>query len=274
MLLSIHHETQYDYSAPLDYALQTLCLTPQDSAHQRVRRWSVEGPGRLYPQRDAYGNLSHTWTTDRPLWRGRVLARGEVETLGVPELADAPGGMPPPFYLRSTPLTEPDDAIGRLGRRLWNTRPDVSALLSLAGEVAQAVAYRRARTHVGTTAAEALTQGAGVCQDQAHVYIAACRSAGVPARYVSGYFHAGSAPDAPRLASHAWVDVCIDTPAALWLGVDVTHHCLIDERHVRVAIGPDYAACPPTRGVRIGGGDELMDVRIRIEAADAAHALR
>jgi len=100
-----------------------------------------------------------------------------------------------------------------------------------------------------------------VAQDQAHVFIAACRANGVPARYVSGYFYA---PESPALASHAWADVCVDTDRRRWLSVDVTHECLMDERHVRLAVGPDYAACLPIRGVRHGGGEEAMRVRVEI----------
>ena len=67
-----------------------------------------------------------------------------------------------------------------------------------------------------------------------------------------------------QVASHAWADVCIDPAARRWLAIDVTHRCAMDERHVRLAIGPDYAACAPVRGVREGGGDELMSVRVLV----------
>ena len=90
-----------------------------------------------------------------------------------------------------------------------------------------------------------------------------CRSLGYPARYVSGYFYAANEPD---LASHAWVDVCLDVATRRWVSIDVTHSCLIDQRHVRLAMGTDYNACPPIKGVRQGGGEESMTVVITIEA--------
>ena len=62
MKLSIRHETHYEYSAPLKYALQHLCLTPQANAHQEVVDWQLTAPGHLYAQRDGYGNLSHSWS--------------------------------------------------------------------------------------------------------------------------------------------------------------------------------------------------------------------
>lgn len=268
MKLSIRHETHYEYSAPLQYALQQLCLTPQANAHQAVEAWHVSAPGHLYAQRDGWGNLSHSWSLARArggrhIYRGSVTAHGVVHTAPAALLVDDLAAPHPALYLRSTALTAADAALADLGRaHLIGRSSDEAALRALAAAVADRVAYRGGATHVGTTAAEALALGAGVCQDQAHVFIAACRAAGLPARYVSGYFHS---PQARHLASHAWADVCIDVGERRWLAIDITHRCLMDERHVRLAVGPDYAACAPVRGVREGGGDETLRVRVLID---------
>jgi transglutaminase-like putative cysteine protease len=269
MKLSIRHETHYEYSAPLQYALQHLCLTPQANAHQAVIDWQLTAPGRLYAQRDGYGNLSHSWSMARQsgarhVYRGSVQAQGTVLTQASPWLVDDPVAPHPALYLRPTPLTVLDAALAALGRRTLGGGADEARLLALAAEVCERIAYRAGATDVGTTARQALALGAGVCQDQAHVFIAACRAAGWPARYVSGYFHS---PAAPEVASHAWADVCLDMDERRWLSVDVTHLSTMDERHVRLAVGPDYAACAPVRGVREGGGDELMRVRVRVDAS-------
>jgi transglutaminase-like putative cysteine protease len=266
MHLSIRHETHYDYSTPLEYALQSLCLTPSANEHQTVQRWALQVPGTLYSQVDGYGNHIHTWTLGRRVWRGTVRAQGLVQTHASPELTDATGSLAPQVYLRATSLTEADDALQALGRKHLARGVHRASALALAGDVAARVRYRSGQTDVNTTAAVALEQGEGVCQDQAHVMLAACRANGVAARYVSGYFYA---PGAPELASHAWVDVCLDIDARRWLSIDITHRCVMDERHVRLAVGPDYAACPPIRGVRSGGGEEAMKVDIAIEQASS-----
>jgi transglutaminase-like putative cysteine protease len=139
---------------------------------------------------------------------------------------------------------------------------DLGMLLALSRGVACTVSYQKNSTGVTTTALQAFEAGAGVCQDQAHVMVAICRSLGIPARYVSGYFYAANEPD---LASHAWADVCLDVAARRWVSIDVTHSCLIDQRHVRLAVGTDYNACPPIKGIRHGGGAEEMMVDITIE---------
>ena len=266
MHLSIRHETHYDYSVPLEYALQSLCLTPSANEHQTVQRWALQVPGTLYSQVDGYGNQMHTWTLARRVWRGTVRAQGQVQTHASPELSDPKGGLAPQLYLRATALTEANEALRRLGSKHLARGAHRATLLALTDEVAQRVRYRSGQTDVSTTAVKALEQGEGVCQDQAHVMLAACRANGIAARYVSGYFYA---PTAPELASHAWVDVCLDLGARRWLSIDITHRCLMDERHVRLAVGPDYAACPPIRGVRSGGGEEAMKVDIAIEQATA-----
>jgi transglutaminase-like putative cysteine protease len=125
------------------------------------------------------------------------------------------------------------------------------------------LAYVPGSTGVQTRADEVLTLGRGVCQDFAHVLLAACRSAGIPARYVSGYLYDPTVPD-ERAASHAWVDVWDDE--AGWLALDPTHDREQTEAYVRVAVGRDYADVPPTRGVFKGSADETLAVQVSLRA--------
>ena len=273
MKLHITHTTDYRYSLPLHYALQTLWLTPQSGAGQRVNFWSLGAPEKLFIQNDAFGNITQSFTfvgadIDNVRW-SLVNAAGEVETLGVAEFIDVDTLPAPAFFLRGTPLAEPHPLLTDFGRRfvpllagVQGGQADLTALLALSVGVREAVGYLSGSTDVTTTALQAFVAGAGVCQDQAHVMVAICRGLGIPARYVSGYFYATNAPE---LASHAWCDVCLDVATRRWASIDITHSCLIDERHVRLAMGTDYNACPPAKGVRRGGGEESMTVTIAIE---------
>ena len=273
MKLHITHTTDYRYSLPLHYALQTLWLTPQSGAGQRVNFWSLGAPEKLFVQNDAFGNITQSFTfvgadIDNVRW-SLVNAAGEVETLGVAEFIDVDTLPAPAFFLRGTPLAEPHPLLTDFGRQfvpllagVQGGQADLTALLALSVGVREAVGYLSGSTDVTTTALQAFVAGAGVCQDQAHVMVAICRGLGIPARYVSGYFYATNAPE---LASHAWCDVCLDVATRRWASIDITHNCLIDERHVRLAMGTDYNACPPAKGVRRGGGEESMTVTIAIE---------
>lgn len=263
MKLHIEHRTRHWYGEPLRHAVQRLCLTPGSSAHQTVHAWTLKATARLFARTDAYGNLAHHGTLEPGARLSEVQAVGVVETLSSPWLQDGPDLPSPWFYLRETPLTAVDPAIATFARECVgeDALPDEPTLRSLCSAVADRIAYQSGHTLVDTPARTAFEAGRGVCQDQAHVFIAACRSLGFPARYVSGYFHA---PGAEDLASHAWADVCTDIHAGRWLSLDITHRCPIDERHVRLAMGPDYVACAPVRGVREGGGGERMEVELRV----------
>ena len=260
MRLSILHRTTYRYTAPVHYSIQQLRLTPRDEPHQRTLRWRLKTPGRLNPAPDAYGNLVHTLALTQTHGDVEIEARGEVEVDPLEEggLDDVAGGPPPLSYLSSTPLTAPDDRLQDFTERLLKGTGR-HALLEFASEVCGAIDYQPGTTEVTSTAVEALTLGRGVCQDHAHVFIAACRLKGLPARYVSGYVHPS---DAPHAASHAWADVYLTDEG--WVSIDVTHRRFASDYLCRLAVGRDYVSAGPVRGVRVGGGEERLEVRVNI----------
>lgn len=266
MLLSIHHSTRYRYSHPARYAIQYLRLTPRGDPNQNTRRWHIDAPGRLVQQTDAFGNIMHAQTVTtlhEELW---VRVDGLVETedtVGV--LPGVEERLPREIFLRASPLTEPDGVIRDFAAPLAALveADRLDGLHELSRAVAKAVAYRPGDTDVDTTAAMALARGSGVCQDQAHVFTATARTLGVPTRYVSGYVHvAGDGGD--QTASHAWAESWVDDLG--WVAFDVTNEICANDAHVRLAVGPDYLACAPVRGVRRGGGDEAMDVHVAVAA--------
>ena len=277
MKLQIQHTTTYRYSQPLLYTVQNLHLWPVSSACQTVESWDLTVPGALHRHPDIEGNRVHSFSRvarpEEALCELRLTAQGQVNTHGVAEFTDPVDAAPPALYRRATALAEPHPRMALwavqavpalMAARARGEPPSVADLLALTGAVADKVRYRKGETGVETTALEAFDWELGVCQDQAHVMVAVCRSVGLPARYVSGYFHA---VDEPELASHAWVDVCLDEVRRHWISLDVTHRCATDARHVRLAAAGDYAACLPVRGLRRGGGEEAMAVQVRIGTA-------
>jgi transglutaminase-like putative cysteine protease len=266
----IHHQTVYRYDEPVHHSVHELRLTPQSGPLQQVEAWQMRVPGTLHDTVDAFGNLVQTFSLARPASQLLIEATGVVEVPGreaVFQDAPPPGQyrVSPLYYASGTPLTyAPPDMVGFAAPYLAaGVIPE--ALESLVAAIAERVQYVSNTTDVGTTAAEAFSLGMGVCQDQAQVMVACCRAFGIPARYVSGYFHAA---DAPNLASHAWADVCLDATQHRWISLDITHACPTDHRHVRLAVGRDYQSAAPIRGVRQGGGGESMDVSIRIDVID------
>ena len=262
MQLHIRHETRYEYDEPVSYSIQALRLTPRADPGQRVLSWRVHAPGERLEQVDPYGNLTQFVTLDTPHREMRIVVEGIADVdEDVNLMPPESGGLSPLAFLAPTALTRPDAALRDLAERHLGRHPaSAETLLELARGIRKAVSYEPGVTDVTHTAAEALDLGVGVCQDQAHVLLACCRAAGVPARYVSGYFHAG---DGGEVASHAWADVWLGESQG-WLSLDVTHAEQAGARHCRLAVGRDYLDAAPVRGVRRGGGHESMAVTVRV----------
>jgi len=265
MMLHIRHETVYRYDETVKQSVQSLRLTPRRERGQRTLSWRMNAPGRRTEQVDAHGNISHLLTVEEPHREIRIVVSGTVDVLHEDPMTPERGTISPLAYLATTPLTAADAAIGALaGRHLPGRRAGREPLAELARAVCAAVTYRPGATTVADTAVSALRRGEGVCQDQTHLFLACCRAARVPARYVSGYLLDGAGP---AVASHAWVDVWQEDESG-WLGIDVTHARFAGGRHCRLAVGRDYLDAAPVRGVRRGGGHETLEVNVLV-AGDA-----
>jgi transglutaminase-like putative cysteine protease len=147
-------------------------------------------------------------------------------------------------------------------RRLPKTDPGVAQLHALSATILQCVRYAPGRTGSATSVEESLGAGAGVCQDHTHIYIAAARELGYPARYVCGYLL--TAESDVMDASHAWAEV--HTAGLGWIGLDVSNGISPDERYVRVATGLDASEASPISGIIFGGVSQALDVAVRVEA--------
>ncbi|HPE00486.1 MAG TPA: transglutaminase family protein [Burkholderiaceae bacterium] len=259
MLLSVLHRTVYRYSRPAQSTVQTLRVTPRAEAHQRVVRWRLTAPGALAEHVDAYGNATHTLALHAPHDEVVIEALGEVEVDALDEgaLQDR-SGLPAFAYLAATPLTEAGERVREFTARHWRGA-NRHRLLELAQAVFEQVRYAPGHTDAGSSAERALELGRGVCQDHAHLFIAACRARGVPARYVSGYYYRA---DAPLAASHAWADAWVEGQG--WVSYDITHRGFASDQLARLAVGRDYDSAGPVRGVRLGGGEEALEVRVNI----------
>src|SRR5262249_40938703 len=152
-------------------------------------------------------------------------------------------------FLRSTIQTAADEAIRALAVEAKGAS-SIDRLHNLMSLIHQRVAYRIGATAAHTSAAQAFGAAQGVCQDHAHIFIAAARSLGIPARYVTGYL----VTDENTLAEahHAWAEAHVENLG--WLGFDVANQLCPTESYVRLAAGLDADHAAPVRGSRRGGG--------------------
>jgi transglutaminase-like putative cysteine protease len=263
VLLNIHHQTLCQYPRPVSYSIQHLRLTPRSEPSQRALSWSIAAPGRRRQLTDAHGNVSHLLTLDQPHREISIVVDGVVETLDQGGyLLHDPGMVSPLAYLGETSLTQADATMRALAReRLHPGREQLRALLDFLPELCERVAQQPAAGDAFGSAADALRLGHGPCQDHAHAFIACCRAAGIPARFVSGYYYVGAGDEGcagGEAASYAWADAWVDRLG--WVSFDITHQRLAGPEHCRLAVGRDYLDACPVRGVQRGGVTEELRV--------------
>ncbi|HXP31398.1 MAG TPA: transglutaminase family protein [Stellaceae bacterium] len=269
MRLAVRHLTSYRYSRPIAYAIQTLRLTPRPHEGLAVLRWQVRGETRrpLPFFIDGFGTIVHSHSINRPHDSGAILVEGEVETRptdGV--IRGAPEPLPLEFFLRTTKLTQADPAIAELA--VAGTRGGTSRdrLTSLMEAIHGRLVYRQGVTDAKTTAAQALRNGSGVCQDHAHLFIAAARHLGTPARYVGGYLWTG-AEGGEYEASHAWAEAYAEDTG--WIGFDPSNGTVPGEAYIRTGVGLDYWSAAPVRGIWRGEAEETLAVEVTVTQAQA-----
>jgi len=272
MRIRITHETTYRYSEPVKSAIQLLRLTPRAYDGQTVLSWTIDtdSDARLIRREDWYGNIAHTFFAAGPVSEVTLRVAGEVETTDTGGVVR--GGVerfPCLFYLRETPLTQGDPALRDFARAaaggLANPLEQGHALMQA---IHGRLRFDTDATHSGTRAAEAFGAGHGVCQDFTHIFLAAARSLGIPARYVSGYLHRPE--QAVQEAGHAWAEAHVEDLG--WVSFDPANAVSTTEHYVRIAVGLDYLDAAPVRGSYYGISREALDVRLRIEGARQAQA--
>jgi transglutaminase-like putative cysteine protease len=270
MRIRVSHETIYRYDAPPTGVIQTLRMTPRAHDGQFVVDWRIEVSEdcRLDLQEDAFGNITHAFSVDGPVTELRLRVDGEVETSDTNGLVrGAVERFPPSLFLRETTLTRPDPAILAFAETIAGRgHPELELLHALAAELQGDIAYDTDPTHAATTAAEAFALRRGVCQDLAHIFIAAARSLGIPSRYIGGFLRRSDGVAAQE-AGHAWAESFV--PELGWVAFDPTNGVCATEAYVRVAAGLDYLGAAPVRGTHFGGGGERLSVSVHVEQAMA-----
>ena len=268
MRLKILHSTTYRYDPPASGVIQILRMTPGSHDGQYVAEWQIDvsTDSRLDVHQDAFGNITHVMTHGS-------LADLTIRVEGLVETHDNGGVLrgtderfPPSLFLRPTSLTAVNPAMAAFSRELRaESEDDVLGFLhSLMTQINEHMTFDEDPTHSGTSAAEAFALKRGVCQDYAHIFIACARTAGVPARFVSGHFLRSDGM-VNQEAGHAWAEAFV--PDLGWVGFDAANCICATDAHVRVAAGLDYLGAAPVRGTRYGGGAETLTVDVRVEQA-------
>lgn len=260
MQYTIRHETRCHFDSPASYSIRNLRITPREEAGLRVTRWEVSTPARSSRSVDAWGNTTHLLTLTEPHEEVRILVTGVVEVGNDDNaiLGREGSRLAPQIFLTATRLTEASPGINTFAHHHLGAGPhrigDILACLSaLQAELRPAPSAGE----ILRGAAASLTRQAATLPDQVHVLLAACRAAGLPARFVSGY----QLVDKP--SEYAWADVWLEDEGG-WVSFDVRRASLANARQIRLAVGRDYLDACPMRAAHQGGGHE--EVRVSVQA--------
>ncbi len=287
MIYDIIHRTSYAYQEAASFSQHLLRLTPRTDSEQRAITAEITvdpAPEALELGIDMFGNTEHLATVREPHDTLEIVARSRVHRSesremildastpweGARDLAIGAAGNPAmtaaPFAF-PTAMTEADLAIDDYARRsLSPGRPVLAAAHELTERIYRDFEYAPGVTDADTPPAEAFATAKGVCQDFAHVMLAALRAYRVPARYVSGYLRTIPPEGQERLqgadASHAWISVW--DPVFGWVDFDPTNNALAGQDHIALAWGRDYSDVSPVSGLVIGAGDQSLNVSVDV----------
>lgn len=174
-------------------------------------------------------------------------------------------------WLLPSQFAQPSQLLDELTAEIDVRRKDdpLTLLKQINSAIAEAFTYSPKTTEVDSPIDHALKDRRGVCQDFSHIMTALVRGLGIPCRYVSGYlFHGTEDHDrSAQDATHAWIEAML--PGLGWVGFDPTNNLLASERHIRVAVGRDYADVPPTRGVFQGDAQSELSVAVKVLPSEA-----
>lgn len=264
MRIHVSHQTAYGYAPAAKSLIQTLRLTPRNHDGQFVVHWriDVDLDSRLKPSEDAFGNITHLLSVGGPLTKLVVTVDGEVQTHDTAGIVRGTvERFPPPLFLRDTPLTTCDDAVRSFADGVASASgPEpLSRLHGLMAKVADTLGVE-AGAPAG--AAEALAAGKTDGAGHAHLFVAAARHLGIPARTISGYLW----QEVPGAGTgvHFWSEAHVEGLG--WVAFDAANRICPSTAHVRVAVGLDCAGAAPVRGSHHGGCEEKQDSAVRVMA--------
>jgi len=291
MKYEVTHTTRYEYPLPASLCHNIVYQVPAEYEFQQVHKFTYQihpEPNYLVNRRDFFDNQYIYFSIQKSHKKLTVEVKSEVEI-------DSPGwaGINPAttlpwedvvawlhtlnagneirqFYLESDHVVFIPGVKEYAMQSFTPARPVMEAMLELNQRIFRDFKFTPGFTDISTPLADVFEYKKGVCQDFAHFALACVRSIGLSARYVSGYIETLPAPGKPKLvgsdASHAWMALYI--PDAGWVEFDATNNLLVNDKHIRVATGRDFADIVPLKGIVYSGGGQKMVVSVDVRQVE------
>jgi transglutaminase-like putative cysteine protease len=279
MKFTIRHITTYTYSQPVFLNPQILRFRPRYDGTQEPRKFKLEiqpEPALRTEYLSPEGNtVTKAWFQDQTTLF-RIDAYMEVETIRdnpFDYVVDPPGTR--------LPLQYEEGLHNRLQPYIERGSAASADVDELARSIAETVQYQPAafltelNSHLQRRFARAvredgpawlpaftLTQTQCTSRDLTVLFMDACRSQGMAARFVSGY-HRGALEWEKRYL-HAWPEVYV--PGGGWRAFDPMHGLAVGHEHVAIAAAANPADTLPVSGAFSGPASSSMQIEVSIQA--------
>lgn len=285
MYYSIRHQTKFRYAQPVAETVMEVRVQPRTEWTQHCLSFDIQvwPRARVMSYRDYLGNIVHHFNVPARTDALTIVATSMVD---VQPFLEWPESLPQDAWkqidaanetgehhemLLPSDFARPSPLLNELGGQLGVSRDEdpMTLLRRVNRSIYEGFEYTPKSTAVDSPIDVALRSRKGVCQDFAHIMIALLRPLGIPCRYVSGYVVPMEFTQerlAAGLATHAWVEALV--PNWGWVGFDPTNNKLVAERHIRCAVGRDYADVPPTKGVYRGGARGELSVHVAVALSE------
>ncbi len=288
MKYHVKHVTRYVYAAPVSLCHSIAHLKPRSTPQQRCLTANLRispWPSVAREHRDLFENRVNYFSIQQAHSTLEITATSEIEVQAqqlppfdvtpaweqvVEQLRtdNDPECIAARLFLLPSPAISQLKAATDLARESFTPgRPLLAAAEAFTAQIFEQFEYDPSFTTIATPLNLVLQHKRGVCQDFAHLAIAALRGLGIAARYVSGYLETLPPPGQPKLrgadASHAWFALFL--PGHGWVDFDPTNRCVVGDQHITTAVGRDYQDVTPVRGVFYGGGAHELTVAVDVD---------
>ena len=277
----IHHVTKYTYAEPVRDSANQIMLYPLKDQYQELvsQQLVITGYPNIEKYVDYYGNETGTFMYLDA--HSELLIDSKIEVVTKPHLLPVIDVaiekqweyldqikyiVPFIDFLKQEPFHSINEVSEIIDPQYCKRFSVFEAAEKLNEYVFQNFQYIKGVTNTETTVDEIWKLKAGVCQDFAHFLLLMLRMINIPARYVSGYVCPLNKDLRGEGATHAWVEAYI--PFYGWLGLDPTNNCVVNDLHVRLAIGRSFMDCSPVKGTYKGTAKQVLEVGVSVSYED------
>ena len=264
MILTIKHQTNYNFYSNVPRLVQSLKLYPSNCKNQKIINWNISTSiGQLTKShQDSLGHTIYNIYNEGLIGEQTIISEGKIHTKDFHGVMHGLEDKVNPFcFLRFTYLTKPGEKLIKLSKKIKQKKDQIKFCHDLNRIVSEVLDFKTGITNNKTTAEEALKIEKGVCQDYAHILISLSKIFNIPSRYINGYLMDDN--NISHYSSHAWVEMYINDLG--WVAFDPSHKKCIDQNYVRISCGYDFSDASPIKVVKLNYlGEEDLNFKLDI----------